>query len=133
MKNLTKLVFVVALMSSSLGFAAKDTTMQINFVDNTAVTGYPAVESNQQIILGSIIERNGGQSLMSPSVSQAPIYPGFARATGNYEPCQQDQQGYLSLDPTHYTGDLITITMQYGQNYLLECTCTGSACSFGTL
>lgn len=93
--------------------------------------GYAAAVINGNLDLGSIIERNGGQAKMSPSVGAAPIYPGFVWVSGTFVACQQDQQGYLSLDPAKYTGDTIAITMQLNQKENLECTCIGSACTYG--
>lgn len=114
-------------LSSAYVYAAKDTVMTINFINIGNSTFYASIENNGRFNLGPITDKNGGKSSMTPTVDDV-IYPGAISAGGGVMLCQ-NQDGYLSLNPANYSGPVF-ITLSVDQNYHLQCSCTGTACTY---
>lgn len=135
MKRIGKaLTFLVAILAANFALAAKDSEMKITFINESANTGYAFLQNNDDVTVGPIVERNGGSVQMSQTFQDNSQYLGMLTAGGYQRFCQQDAQGYLSLNPAAYKGDMIVISMTVEpKTFNLECVCVGSACEFSSL
>lgn len=133
MKRIGKLLLVsIILVISNVAFAAKDTQINITFVDMTDRSGNATTidAMSGTLQLGPVIERNGGQALMSISVEDGDGFqvPALMYAFGVTQYCNQGD-GNMALNPALYTGDKVTVTFAGVDSYgNLQCTCSGSAC-----
>lgn len=82
---------------------------------------------NMQQILGPTIERNGGTVDVTDQADSAMQSAALIYSNGDGQFCLAPG-GNLALNPSLYTGDLITITMTQDAQGKLNCSCTGSAC-----
>lgn len=133
MKHLIKLFFILCIVNVFTQSAFADTIpMQFNFVNNMPRTGNADINMTFNYS-GPIVERNGGTASTTFNANKNQLISiGFDfpfMATNCMTP---DGNYTLTLNPSIYTGDVITITyvaLQPTNDFPeLICTCSGSAC-----
>lgn len=124
------LVIFSAVCFTSLAFAAKDPTMNIQFINNTTDTGNADLLSFNSNVNGPIVERNGGSANFSALVPNQLFLLSLTLKTGWGFFCLQNNHNVI-LNPQNYTGDTIVVTFAGINSQGMQCTCTGSACDVG--